>query len=184
MLHSTLFALWFLLPAAVANAAPIFVAAMPVLRRWNTPIDFDRTVNNKPIFGSHKTWRGLLAAICAGAIVFAIQLFLVHHFQTIQNFVGHRHYELLPYYVGGLMGFGAIAGDALESFAKRQAGHKPGKSLLFFDQIDYIIGSVIVTLPFIRLATVEYIYIFVVWFSIHLLASYGGYKVGLKEEPI
>jgi CDP-2,3-bis-(O-geranylgeranyl)-sn-glycerol synthase len=184
MLHNLAFAIWFLLPAAIANAAPIFVAVLPGLRQWDTPIDMNRTLNDKPIFGSHKTWRGLLTAIVAGAAVFALQQYLVHHNQVVHNFVGHTTYAQLPIYMGALMGFGAIAGDAIESFAKRQLGHRPGKSLLFFDQVDYIIGGVLVTLPFIQLATQEYLYIFVVWFTLHLAASYGGYKIGLKDEPI
>jgi hypothetical protein len=53
-----------------------------------------------------------------------------------------------------------------------------------FDQLDYIIGSVAVSLPFVILSPVQYLWIFLVWFLAHLLASFVGYKLGLKKDPI
>jgi hypothetical protein len=40
-----MFALWFFLPAGVANAAPVFANKIPVLNRWKTPMDFGKSYN-------------------------------------------------------------------------------------------------------------------------------------------
>jgi len=83
-----------------------------------------------------------------------------------------------------LFAIGALGGDAIESFFKRQRNIKSGGSWVPFDQLDYIIGSVLVSLFFVILTPMQYVWIFIVWFILHLLASYLGYLVGLKKDPI
>ncbi len=178
-------ALWFLLPAAVANAMPIFVAKLPLLRRWNAPLDAGRTFNDKEIFGANKTWRGLVAGMIIATIVFWIQKTLVANTDWAAYAAGPVSYAELPtLLLGPLLGFGALGADALESFFKRLRDIAPGKQWFPFDQLDYIIGAVIVTLPFVHLPLAIYVWIFVIWFVIHLLASYVGWWIGLKKAPI
>jgi CDP-2,3-bis-(O-geranylgeranyl)-sn-glycerol synthase len=82
------------------------------------------------------------------------------------------------------MGFGALLGDAIESFFKRQARVKPGNTWFPFDQIDYIIGGLLFSLPVITLGVKYYFLILVVWLLLHLISSYIGYLLGLKTKPI
>ena len=49
--------------------------------------------------------------------------------------------------VGPLFAIGALGGDALKSFFKRQVGIRPGGTWFPFDQIDYIIGGAIASQP-------------------------------------
>src|SRR5947209_20442553 len=56
-------ALWFFLPAFVANP-------MAVVFGGGTPIDFGRTLgDHERLFGDGKTWRGLLGGTFAGAFL-------------------------------------------------------------------------------------------------------------------
>jgi CDP-2,3-bis-(O-geranylgeranyl)-sn-glycerol synthase len=185
MLHDIAFALWFLLPAGAANMAPVLSAALPYAKNWQTPIDGGRKFRGRELLGSHKTWRGLISGVLVATLVFWLQQVIFNHFgwaRQISNEVDYSSLSVLI--VGPLFGLGALGGDAVASFFKRQRGVPSGQSWLPFDQLDYIIGAVIATLPLVVLAPFIYLLIAVIWFLLHLLVSYLGWKLGLKERPI
>lgn len=185
MLQAILFAIWFLLPAAVSNAAPIFAAALPGLKKFNAPIDAGKTWRGHRLLGPHKTWRGIIAGTITATFILWIQQLLFAHFGWAHYLSGSVNYATLPVLLlGPLFAIGALGGDAVESFLKRQQNIKSGGTWIPFDQLDYIVGSVVVSLFFVVLPVYEYIWIFVVWFLAHLLASFIGYKLGLKKDPI
>ena len=185
MLQDILFAIWFLLPAAFANAIPVFVAALPLLKKYNAPIDGGKKFRGYPILGPHKTWRGIIAGIIIATLVLWIQQLLVAQFDWAVYISGNVNYAALPVLLlGPLFAIGALGGDAVESFFKRQRNIKSGGSWIPFDQLDYIIGSVVISLFFVILTPVQYIWIFIIWFVLHIVASYLGYKMGLKKDPI
>lgn len=185
MLDDVLFAIWFLLPAAVANAAPIFVAAIPFLKPLDAPIDGGKKFRGHKLLGPHKTWRGIVAGIIVATLVLWLQQLLAAHVHWARHLTGSINYARLPLLLlGPLFAVGALGGDALESFFKRQKNIKSGGSWVPFDQLDYIIGSVVVSLFFVILRPVEYVWIVIIWFVMHLLASYVGYKLSLKKDPI
>jgi CDP-2,3-bis-(O-geranylgeranyl)-sn-glycerol synthase len=98
---------------------------------------------------------------------------------------GPVDYSLLPLFLlGPLFAVGALGGDAVESFIKRSRGVKSGASWFPFDQLDYVIGAIIVTLPFVVLTPAVYVAMLLIWFIVHIVASYVGYLVGLKKAPI
>lgn len=185
MMQDVLFALWFFLPAGVANMVPILVAHIPGLKPYNQPIDLGKTFRGKRIFGAHKTWRGLVFGIAAAIVVLAIQQYLVRHVDWLAQLVSAVDYAALPtLLVGALFGFGALAGDAVESFFKRQRGVAPGQGWFPFDQTDYIIGGALAVAPFMRLEFGQYLILILLWLAVHVIASYIGYVLRLKERPI
>ena len=185
MLKEIVFALWFFLPAGFANATPIFVAKLPGLRSWNTPIDGGREFRGKRILGSHKTWRGLVTGIIIATITLWAQQLLVTHFGWARSLTSRVDYVTLPtLIVGPLFAIGALGGDAIESFFKRQRGVVPGHGWFPFDQTDYIIGGALVTAPFVHLTFFDYLWLLLIWLGMHLISSYIGYLLGLKERPI
>jgi CDP-2,3-bis-(O-geranylgeranyl)-sn-glycerol synthase len=185
MIQDILFAFWFLLPAAIANAAPVFGSVIPVLKKWEAPIDGGHTFHGERIFGAHKTWRGLLYGIVAATLTLWLQQLAAAYTSWAPYLSGPIQYETLPtLLLGPLFAIGALGGDAVESFFKRQRGIKSGGTWIPFDQIDYIIGAIIVSLPFIILSPMQYAWMLIVWFVMHLLFSYIGWLTGLKSEPI
>jgi CDP-2,3-bis-(O-geranylgeranyl)-sn-glycerol synthase len=70
---------------------------------------------------------------------------------------------------------GALTGDAVRSFFKRQMNIAPGKSWFPFDQFDYVFGGVVLTACYIQLTILQYLLLFVIWFFIHPLATLVGY---------
>ena len=179
------FALWFFLPAGIANASPILVAKMPGLRTWDAPIDGGKTYRGQRIMGAHKTWRGLVTGIVAATLTLWLQQVAIDHIAWLAEWTNQVDYHDLPILiVGPLFGFGALGGDAIESFFKRQRKVAPGHGWFPFDQTDYIIGGALATAPFIRLHFWQYIELLVIWLVVHVVASYIGYILHLKERPI
>lgn len=148
-------------------------------------MDGGKQFRDQRIFGPHKTWRGLLAGMAVGTLVFWVQQLLAAHTGWAHTITRGVDYANLPtLLLGPLFGLGALGGDAIESFFKRQKGIASGDTWLFFDQLDYIIGSVLVSLPFVLLTASQYIWIFVLWFGLHIAATYIGWRLGLKNSPI
>lgn len=185
MIELLFFALWFFLPAGAANAVPVFAAKVRGLRDLNYPMDFNRRFRGERIFGEHKTWRGFLSGILIATLIVLVQILLHRNSAQLRSFIDAVNYcdwRLLC--LGPLMGGGALVGDAIESFFKRQVGIKPGQSWFPFDQTDYILGGLLASSILVRLSTVQYLSIFATWFVIHLVATYIGYRVGLRDKPI
>lgn len=178
-------ATWFFLPAGIANMTPIFAAHMPVIKKLDYPMDFFRTFRGKRVFGEHKTWRGLITGVIFGTLTLWLQVLAVQHSAWLTDATSSIGYESLSVLVlGPLFGLGALLGDAIESFFKRQIGRKPGEGWFPFDQTDYIIGGAIATMPFVQLTIAQYGLLIILWLVIHVVASAIGYTLGLKERPI
>lgn len=185
MIQTILFAIWFLLPAALSNAAPIFAATTPFLKRFNTPIDGGRKWRGHALLGPHKTWRGIVAGIVVATFVLWFQVLAFRQFEWVRFVSNGIDYSNLPVAIlGPLFAIGALGGDAIESFIKRSRGIGSGKAWIPFDQLDYIIGSVLVSLFFLQLSLFEYVVIFIIWFLMHVIFSYIGFKLKLKKDPI
>lgn len=183
--HDILFAAWYLLPAAIANSAPVFAAKLPLLAKWDTPIDGGQTWRGTPILGDHKTWRGLASGIVLATATLWLQQLLATHTSWAAAIASPVDYPALPTLVlGPLFAIGALGGDAIESFVKRRRGIVSGRSWVPFDQLDYIIGAIVATLPIVMASPAQYTWMLVVWFIMHLVGSYTGWLLHLKKDPI
>lgn len=168
-------AVYLMLPAYAANMAPVFVKKINFL---NYPVDFNKTFKNKPILGSHKTFRGLFFGTLAAIIIVYVQF-------RLQNLFVFNAISLLDYsnwiLIGFLLGFGALAGDIVKSFFKRRFDIKPGDKFIPWDQIDYTIGSLI----FISIISVPSIDIIIaaliINFLLHISANHIAYYLKLSK---
>ncbi len=168
-------AFWFFLPAGIANISPLFACRLPGLKHWDTPMDFGKTYRGKRVFGTNKTWRGLVFGAVVAALVGLLQ------YRVITSSVESTAFIVLA---TAAMGFGALVGDAVESFFKRQIGIKPGEKWFPFDQIDYIIGGLLCVAPFVDLSLADVVRVGVLYFGLHIVFSYIGYLIGFKKTPI
>lgn len=166
---------WFL-PAGIANMTPVVAAKIPLLKKWNTPVDGRMKWKNHRILGDNKTWRGLVVGVIFAIITAYIQKCF---------FLNTLPYPYLdPLVVGTLLGIGALGGDMIESFFKRQLRIPSGKAWFPWDQIDYILGGVfaisfvVIPEPPLVLLTA------VIYFLLHLVVSFIGYKFKFKLSPI
>lgn len=166
--------LLFFLPAGVANATPVVANKIPLLKNWQTPLDFGYSVAGKRLLGKNKTWRGLLTGSCLAGLTAVLLSPVINYSSSLTGAFG----------IGFIMGFGALFGDSIESILKRRRGIASGQSWFPFDQIDYIIGGLLFLVPFVSLTWTKVAFIFVTYFGLHLLFAYIGYALGLKDKPI
>lgn len=167
--------LWFFLPAGIANMSPVLTRRLPILKHWNTPVDFGLTFKGKRLTGDNKSWRGVIMGGLIAGLLGLIQYRLITNIAETTGFI---------FMATAAMGFGALIGDAVASFFKRQAGVKPGDSWFPFDQLDYILGGIIFVSFFVALSLAEIARIILIYFVLHLVVSYIGFKLNLKSKPI
>lgn len=168
---------WFFLPAGIANMTPIFFAKLPYLKKYEYPLDFYQKFRGKRVFGDHKTIRGLISGTIAAIIVVYLQKLF-----SLPSFVDYQ--TVNPVILGTLLGAGALIGDAIKSFFKRQLNIPSGKPFIPFDQIDYILGAIVFTFFYVRLSLWDYLFSILLFLVLHLLISYLGYLLKLKKDPI
>ena len=182
MLRQVFLILWLFLPAGVANGTPVLAAKLPWL---GAPLDGGLTFRGKRLFGPNKTWRGVITGIIMATLTLWLQQIAVRNIHWLQTVISPINYTHLPILtLGFLFGIGALGGDAIESFFKRQRGIASGNGWFPFDQTDYIVGSAVAITPLIRLNTIQYAEAVVLWLTIHLTATYLGYRIGLRARPI
>ncbi len=178
-----LFSLWFFLPVGLANCTPIFMAHVPFFKKWSYPLDCYITVNGKRLLGNHKTIRGITSGILVAIGVVYLQRYMYIHYSFMQH-ISIDYKTVNPLLLGTLAGGGALGGDAIKSFFKRQFAVLPGNTWFPLDQLDYIIGASITTWFLVPLSFTMYLTIAIVWFFLHLVTSFLGYVLNLKEKPI
>ena len=66
MYSGILEALWFILPAYMANSTPVNVSKLKFLEKYGKPLDGGRYWRGIRILGGGKTWRGLVSGIFIG----------------------------------------------------------------------------------------------------------------------
>lgn len=184
MVKELFFVFWFFGPAGVANVFAFFSGKLPVLKNWSTPVDGGHTFRGKRILGSHKTIRGfVIGIICAIGIVY-VEKALLQQFSFLRQIIPLDYTKIDPIIFGTLSGFGALAGDAIKSFFKRQMAIAPGKSWVPFDQIDYIVGGMFFTALYIQLSLAQYFLLFLLWVLIHPFSTFIGYLFRLRDKPL
>ena len=169
--------LYLMLPAFVANMMPIFVKRLPVL---DIPIDAGKRFRGFRLLGGHKTWRGVVFATIGGMVTLMIQKSLVS--SSFFSMISYVNYAQIPIGFGILMGFGAIVGDSVKSFFKRQFNIASGRPWFPFDQIDYVVGALIFVSPFIILRATEVLFLLGSSLVLHPLFNYLGYLLHIKKN--
>ena len=165
-----------MLPAYFANMAPVIVKKINL---FNFPIDFDKKINNKPILGKNKTFRGLIFGVLFGVITAFIQ----HSFYENNIFSGFSFIDYSNWLlIGFLLGFGAIFGDLVKSFVKRRLNYDPGKPFIPFDQTDFVVGAIIFIYPLVSLSINKIIIIFLLSFILHIIVNHVAFYTCVRKE--
>lgn len=154
--------LLYIFPAYSANAVPVIFGGGP-------PVDFGKVFKDgRPVFGSHKTLRGFFAGLAVGALV-----------GWGESLVFTSYNPLL----GLLLSLGALLGDLAGAFLKRRMGLTPGAFLPVIDQIDFVLGALLLSLlltpPSLSMALV----ILACTIPIHFLTNLLAYLLNAKSKP-
>jgi CDP-2,3-bis-(O-geranylgeranyl)-sn-glycerol synthase len=163
-------AMKFIFPAYCANAVPVIAGG-------GRPMDFGKNFfDGKPVLGKNKTFRGFFFGLAIGIFVGVVES-LVFSYPFPLNVL-----------FSVLSPLGALCGDLAGAFLKRRLGIAPGDLLPIVDQIDFVVGALLFSLPFFSLPlTITYwelaIAVIIITPPIHLLTNFLAYKLKLKKNP-
>jgi CDP-2,3-bis-(O-geranylgeranyl)-sn-glycerol synthase len=178
MLGLVVGALWAMLPAYVPNNAA-------VLAGGGRPIDGGRTLGGRRLLGDGKTWRGTAAGVLAG-VVLAVGLDAVATAPEAALGVSLPRFSVVA---AVALPAGAMLGDIAASFLKRRVGRERGAAFPLLDQLDFVVGALVLTAlvaPAWFVATfspARVVVVLVVTPLLHVLTNVGAYLLGLKAEP-
>ena len=133
-------AFWIAIPIYIANASAVIVGG-------GTPIDSGKSwKDGRRILGDGKTWRGLFAGAFLGMTAgFGLAVAASYLSTSEYSFLRLTNFEGFPLMIPILFSlcFGALLGDIIESFFKRRIGKDRGQDWIPFDQLDFIVGALI-----------------------------------------
>lgn len=175
-----LFCLYFFLPAYFANMIPPLVKRAGIFNFLAKPVDFNKKFFGQPIFGSHKTWRGVIFGIIVGILVAQIQKYL-YQFSSIKKISLLNYSQINIFLFGFLISTGAVFGDLLFAFIKRRLKLKPGVRFIPWDQTNYIIGAAIFLTPFFKVEIMIWITLFVLNPILHIIVNRIGYYLKIHQ---
>ena len=148
-------------PAYCANATP-------VLAGGGLPLDFGKNfVDGRRVFGKNKTFRGFFFGLAIGILVGSVEIALFGY----------------PPLFMVLSPLGALLGDLAGAFLKRRIDIPPGGLLPVVDQIDFVVGAILFSLPLLIITLELAVAMLIITPPIHLLTNFLAYKLKLKSNP-
>jgi CDP-2,3-bis-(O-geranylgeranyl)-sn-glycerol synthase len=154
-------ALKFIFPAYCANAAPVIAGG-------GQPMDFGKNfLDGKRVFGKNKTFRGFFFGLAVGVAIGLVEFALFGY----------------PFLFSVLTPLGALLGDLAAAFLKRRLGIAPGGLLPIIDQVDFVVGALLFSLPLAIVSWELAAAVIIITPPIHLLTNYVAYKLKLKKNP-
>jgi len=155
---------------AVYIAIPTYVAnSTPVLTGGGGPIDQGRRfIDGRPILGANKTAKGFTYGLLLGSAAGLAEAALF------------TNYALA--FVGIAASLGALLGDLFGAFLKRRLNIPPGNPLPLIDQLDFILGALLLTSPLLQLTLGAISILVVVTVPVHLLSNAIAYALRLKSR--
>ncbi len=164
-------ALWFIFPAYCANGAPVIFGG-------GKAMDLGRNfIDGKRLFGSHKTFRGFFAGIIIGTFVGLVQT--IFYEQVLFQYSPQFQYSIL---LGFMMSVGAVIGDLIESCIKRRINRPPGTNLPIADQLDFILGAFLFSIPVSPPSLLYAAVILLVTIPTHWITNLGATLLNMKNK--
>ncbi len=152
-----------LLLIIIANGAPILIRQL-LNDSFKLAIDFGQKLPDKNrLFGSSKTWRGILAALLATSIAAWL---LGYSLET-----------------GLLVAFYAILGDLSSSFIKRRLSMEPSSMAPLLDQVPESLIPALMMKHTFNLDISSVILLVLIFVIIELVLSHILYRWGLRKRP-
>jgi len=185
-------ALWFFLPAFVANP-------MAVVFGGGAPIDLGRTLRDgERLFGDGKTWRGLVGGTLAGGLLGLVLTLPVNALLNVpRNELGAAQVWSFgspdeAFLASALLAFGALLGDLGGAFVKRRLRKPRGAKAPGLDQYDFVVGALLLSLALPAWSVPRFfegdgllglVAIILITPALHRAVNILGYRMGRKHEP-
>jgi len=180
--------------AGIANSIFVKTRAFDHLAK---PLDRDRKfLDNRPIFGSSKTYKGFLGYVVLTMLFMLIWGFLCSTIPWLQEnnyfYQSNENSILFNLSVGFLLGFAWALFELPNSFLKRRLDIQPSKSYggfkgIFFivlDQADSIFGVALVLVLFYPLSVAQYFVFVAIGALTHLFFNFLLYLLKIRKRPV
>ena len=155
------FELLFLLGAS--NTLPIIARAV-LKNHFDSPVDLNRSFfDQKPLFGPHKTWRGIAASLSGTAL-----LSWILGLGSLKGF---------------WLAFFSMAGDLISSFIKRRLDLKSGAKATGLDQTIESFLPLAVMKDQLHLSWLDCFGITIVFILLEMISSPIFYRLGFRRRP-
>ena len=158
-------------------AIPIYIAnGLALVFGGGPKIDLGKNfVDGKRLLGDGKSFMGAATGIFFGSVgIAAVQIFL-------PQLTAFLPVNYLQY--GFLLATGAILGDVASSFVKRRMGKERGKSVVFLDQLDFLVGGIVLGMIVFVPSVEQFVFLAVFTFSVHRFANLVAFKIKMKKVP-
>lgn len=186
-----------LMPVILAGVLNMIFCKSPLFERVNAPMDGGRSLRDgKRLFGANKTWKGFWGMVFFGALS---QLFWGWLLQVLpelgrQHLIYSHNVNSLPLnlLLGSLLGLAYVLFELPNSFVKRRLDIRPGKTadngwkwlFILLDQIDSLLGCILVLLCFISLSWQQLVGILLVGTLTHLGVNRILFLLKLRKNRI
>jgi CDP-archaeol synthase len=146
-----------------ANGTPVLAKKL-LPRFMGRPVDGEyEFFDGRAVFGPSKTIRGVLLAVSITLV--------------LSPLIG------LPWFIGGIVGTTAMAGDLFSSFIKRRMNLAPSAMALGLDQIPECLFPMLACKPLIDLTIIDIALIVAAFFTCELVASPLLFKLKIRDRP-
>lgn len=180
-LFLSLVSVYFYLPGALANMGAVISRFIPVFKQLKQPIDFNLKYRGRRLVGEHKTVGGFLFGVLFGTTVGVIKFLFIDQLFPVVLFLELNFWSNL--WLSFLLSFGAVSGDLIKSFAKRQIGVDPHKPFVPFDEIDHTVTAMLLAKIFFPIPwAIVFVTVFL-YFFIHAGSNVVGYWLRIKKVP-
>lgn len=183
-----------LLAPILAGVINSIFCKLNILSFLKKPMDFNKDfIDNKRIFGDHKTWKGFFGYIVFN-IVFMIIFSIIWKYTKLENlnFFYIKHANTLGYnlLIGFLLGLFYAMFELPNSFLKRRLDITPGKTIkgkkkvlfIILDQADSVFGVALVVWMFYPIGIRIYLLYIVIGTVTHLLINMMLYFLHLRKN--
>ena len=161
-LSQVLSAVWFILPAYLANGGALVVGG-------GRPLDLGRNfVDGRRVLGDGVTIRGTCGGIMVGLLTGLIQGMMASD-------------PSLGAVLGLAMGAGAMFGDSLGSFIKRRLGLGRGKPAPVLDQLGFLVFAIAFAAAVTEVSITTIVILLVLTPTLHLCTNAIAYQLGMKK---
>ena len=181
LLIAVLAAVYFMLPAYVANLSGLAFGG-------GTPVDGGKECKDgRRLIGNGVTWKGLQNGTIIGTLVGVVLGIIGTFYGDLSALTGgiidlHVYGSVFGSLIlGFLMAFGALLGDAVGSFLKRRIGLERGAPAPIMDQLDFVIGALVLSLLVVQISWEFFIIIALLSLVLHLGSNTFAYLIGIKD---
>jgi len=173
-----------ILVEAVWLAIPIYAAnGLVPLIRGKRPLDFGKKfIDGRRVLGPGKTIEGFVAGCIIGAVIALVEQLAFPYLPWHLSDVPLTIVAMSPA-LGFLLGFGAMSGDSLGSFIKRRLNIKRGRPAPLLDQLDFIIGALLISSIAITIKLEWFVLLAILTPVFHWVSCAIGYLLHVKKEP-